>query len=314
MAEYTTEVRSICEFYAGLKVSEGQKSVVQIIDRSRDKIFDFDYPMFDEQYKPVLETKILSHYYTREIGEETVGLWKHRLYTRLNEIMPKYNKLYEVEARKIDPMTNIFKKIEGNKKGDSESTDDRTIEMFGTDKSNESAHDNKDGTKNSQVHDAGRIANTGEDTTTDTTSYENYSEKLKHVDKYSDTPQSGIEGLSEGFLTNARQVNDEKTLEGKTIDESKTKHGLTTDSENDSTTRDITSEIADSTRNQEDTTQRHTSDKNKNNAKTTDEYVEQIAGYEGVSYSSLLKEYRDNILNIDLMIINELSDLFFTLW
>ena len=53
------------------------------------------FPIFDENYRSVLETKILRHYYTREIGFETVGLWKHYLKTKLNEIMPKYNKLYE---------------------------------------------------------------------------------------------------------------------------------------------------------------------------------------------------------------------------
>ena len=34
----------------------------------------------------------------------------------------------------------------------------------------------------------------------------------------------------------------------------------------------------------------------------------------GVSYSDLVNEYRKTIINIDMMIIDELKDLFFGLW
>jgi hypothetical protein len=50
--------------------------VNEIIDAARTSIFSFSYPIYDSQHKPELERKILKHYYTREIGAETVGLWK----------------------------------------------------------------------------------------------------------------------------------------------------------------------------------------------------------------------------------------------
>ena len=44
-------------------------------------------------------------------------------------------------------------------------------------------------------------------------------------------------------------------------------------------------------------------------------YLEHLKGKTpGVSYSKLLSEYRDTILNVDLQVINELRDLFFNLW
>ena len=49
--------------------------------------FDFkmtDYPIFDENYREVLETKILKHFYFREIGFETFALWKFKLNEKLN--------------------------------------------------------------------------------------------------------------------------------------------------------------------------------------------------------------------------------------
>ena len=48
---------------------------------------------------------------------------------------------------------------------------------------------------------------------------------------------------------------------------------------------------------------------------TTEEYVNIVKGKRGSqSYASMINEYRDTMLNIDLMIINELTDLFLSLW
>lgn len=114
MAKYTTEVRNICENYANLKESKGYNSIQSILNNSWDKVFDFDFPIFDENYREPLCKKILKHFYTKEIGEETVGLWKLRLDDRMNEIMPYYNKLYESELISIEPLINYRVRNNGN--------------------------------------------------------------------------------------------------------------------------------------------------------------------------------------------------------
>ena len=81
MSVYTTQVRFICEAEAGLKKSVGYDDVNTVIQNAIPKIFNFSWPIFDESYRNVLETKILKHYYTREIGLETYGLWKLKLDT-----------------------------------------------------------------------------------------------------------------------------------------------------------------------------------------------------------------------------------------
>ena len=314
MAEYTTEVRSICEFYAGLRESKGQNDVMNIIERSRGSIFDFSYPIFDPSYKAVLETKILSHYYTREIGEETVGLWKHRLNSKLNEIMPYYNKLYESEAMKIDPLTNIFKKIEGNKNGTENGEDTRIIDaqIDGT----KSTHESGNVIDSKVKHDNGSSGSTttNNEDNHNTESYDNYHEELDHTDKYSDTPQSQVTGLDNGYLTNVRDVHDDKTNTGKIKNDSTISATGSVSSHESKQTDETNSTNNTTVASETDKERRSTIDTNKNNATTTDEYVEQISGYEGISANKLLKEYRDNILNIDLMIINDLGELFFTLW
>ena len=107
MSKYTTEIRFICEDAAGYDESKGYADVDEIISKSIDKIFSFDFPLFDGQYRDVLCTKILRHYYTREIGFETVGLWRLKLQTKLNEIMPYYNQLYLSELLKFNPLYDV---------------------------------------------------------------------------------------------------------------------------------------------------------------------------------------------------------------
>ena len=126
MSKYTTEVRYICEYEAGLEESEGYNSIDDIVTTAAPKIFSFQFPIFDENYRLPLEKKILKHFYTREISEETYGLWKLKLEDKMNLIMPYYNKLYESAELPFDPFndTDITKKHDG--------TDDRTIGTNGT--------------------------------------------------------------------------------------------------------------------------------------------------------------------------------------
>lgn len=107
MSDYTTQLRFICESYAG-RTEEGSQvsDIDDIIALARPYLFNFDYPIFDESYKPELETKIINHFYTQEIGQETVGLFKQRLKTKMREIMPYYNQLYMSERLKFDPFKN----------------------------------------------------------------------------------------------------------------------------------------------------------------------------------------------------------------
>ena len=117
MAKYTTEVRSICETEAGLKEEMGYRSVNEILTIAAPKIFNFNFPIFDEAYRLPLEIKILKHYYTREIGQETTGLWRLKLDTKMNEIMPYYNQLYKSTLIEYNPLydMDLTREFEGNK-------------------------------------------------------------------------------------------------------------------------------------------------------------------------------------------------------
>ena len=223
MSHYTTQIRFVCETFAGLDESVGLSDVDRVIELARPKIFNFAYPIFDPAYKGVIETKILKHYYTREIGAETVGLWRLWLETTMNEIMPYFNKLYESELLEFNPFYDIDITKDYTKQTDGETT--------GT-------------------------SNVNDDNVT--------------RDAYSDTPQGALNNVENNtYLTNARKITDNRDI-------------------------DTTS---------------------KNTLTNLDDYLEHVRGKASTkSYSEMLMEYRKTFLNIDMMVIEALKDLFFNLW
>lgn len=124
MSKYTTEVRFICETHAGLENSAGVMEVDRILEESWDKIFTTKCNFFDDDYRKILCKKILKHYYLREIGTETVGIWKLWINTRLEEIMPYYNQLYESELIKFNPLYDTDVKTTHNKKNQGETSEE----------------------------------------------------------------------------------------------------------------------------------------------------------------------------------------------
>lgn len=253
MSKYTTEVRFICENSAGLSESEGADNVDSILDKCWNKVFNFDFPIFDENYRQVLCRKILKHYYTREIAHETVGRWKLALNAKLNEIMPYYNQLYKSELLEFNPFYDIDLTRSREGSGTSNRTSNNTETNSGTSKNVSSGS----GTSN-----------------TDT------------LNRFSDTPQNSMDTqeITDSVpLTTVTKVNEDNTTTNESTD---------TLTRNDSKTGNGTENI--------------------NN---TDKYIETVKGKQGTeNYSSLLKKFRETFLNIDMMIIEDCSDCFFTLW
>lgn len=307
MSKYTTQVRFICETAAGLSESEGQTSVKQIIAAAIPSVFDFDFPIFDESYRNVLETKILKHYYTREIGLETVGLWKLKLDTKLNEIMPFYNQLYKSELIEFNPMYDVDLTRDHNLKREETTKQDAT-EKGTTEKTgnvNDNTHTETSDNQNNE-------STTDIQNTTGSTSKEQLGASKTHYDKYSDTPQGSLQNVqNDTYLTNARMINDtdsqtgETTVSGNDTSKGTTTANSTTDGTND-TERNI---------NTNDSEEKSVSQNLNKNLNSIDDYIEHVKGKNGgVSFSAMLNEFRTTFLNIDMQIIDELSDLFMNLW
>lgn len=279
MSKYTVELRYICETAAGLEESVGDNDVENVIQQALPNIFNFSFPIFDETYRNVLETKILRHYYTREIAFETVGLWKLKLRTKLNEIMPYFNKLYKSELLDFNPLYDVD--LTRTHVKDSSGTRDTT--------------GNTDIEKSSSTD---SMSNTSINNTNNSTDDGTINRTTSNTDKYSDTPQGAITDLaSDRYLTNARMISET---------ENTATHGTNETTQTGNTESAGNTEVSDNTNS--------TSSENVN-ITDTEEFLEHVSGKQGSgSYSDMILKYRETFLNIDLQVIESLEDLFFQLW
>lgn len=106
--------------------NDSSLSVRDRIEAGRSKLFDFDYPIFDETYRKVFETHFIRKFYMREIGFETEGLFKFNLETWLIINMPYFNKLFESELLTFDPLKNQDVTVSTTKTTDQDSTSNAT--------------------------------------------------------------------------------------------------------------------------------------------------------------------------------------------
>lgn len=198
-----------------------------------DNEFDFQmsgYPIWDENYRTVLNKKILDHYYMAEIGFETAPLFRHYLNSKLAEIMPYYNTLYERQtelALHPDWSTNLTETLERNNTS----------------------------TTNTESNSESQSTTNGDG---------------KSV--YLDTPQGD---------TYKGTMDDTNYATNVTFDKN---HG--------------TSSINDTS-------------KGSGTSATTDQYVKNLQGNNGRrNNAETLGSLKNNLMNIDLMIINDLGELF----
>lgn len=247
MSKYTTELRWFIE-------SGGELGLK-------------DYPIFNEDYRETLNSKIIEHYYFREIGFETIGLFKRFLNRTMNEIMPYYNQLYESQMLKIDPLKTIdyVETLTRNRKNN----DTRSL----------------DNTDNRNVVDDNTNTVNGE---SDVTSSSQSS--VKNVE--SDTPQ-GLLAIgnieNQIYATNANIGQDSESGTSKT-----------TQKTTDSGKRTLT-----------DTLKKNEDETYVKNEEET--YTRNESGFRE-NQSEMLLKYRQTFLNIDMMIIEELQDLFMGLY
>lgn len=229
MSNFTTQVRYLCESFGG--EAHGVREIDNQIKRANRTIFDFDYPIFDNNYKEELELKIIRHYYMREIGAETFGLWQLYLCDKMNEIMPYYNQLYTSTLLKLEPLINLStanvetenenytgNEITGNVKGTSinESVASDMTDKWGArqDSHREGEHTSNSTNTSSSQNSSGSVSTPGVTTTVRNTGSSADSSNSSATDTQtdpststsksttwninSDTPQGGLDNVTGG--------------------------------------------------------------------------------------------------------------------
>lgn len=321
MSKYTTEVRFICENKAGLTESKGASNVDNILNESWDKIFTTQCSFFDPAYKALLCKKILKHYYLREIASETVGIWLLWMNTKLEEIMPYYNQLYNSALLEFDPFkdTDYQRTHQGENTGsrNTDSTANSTGSKSGSNSHNtaDASENHATATSNTNTTDTGTISDSK-----DAASDSSASSSGNKGDRYSDTPQGTISNTDvtgDAYLTNVRLVNDSTSgvSHDETLENSMQTRALQGTNSTTSTDSNMQSATKTEAGNFTETDSQTAANKTEEQSINTDAYIEHVFGKMATTpYSDLLQKFRDTFLNIDMLVIDEFNELFLQLW
>lgn len=286
MSKYTTELRYIIEnnFDIGLK----------------------NYPIFDENYRELLNQKIINHYYFREIAMETAELFKRYLNTTMNEIMPYYNQLYKSELLEFNPFYNVDKNIVSDKNNNSVS------DFIGntTGKKQQNADTENTQTNNGKQQTTTAATSVGESVGNSKGSGKT-TNKSKRVS--SDTPQGflSINSIDSETYASAAEMANGETVNEFTVNDTKATSNNSESGTTDQTNVAETKAKGNTTSNA--TTETDTA--NKTTSNDFENYVSHVIGKsEGETYSEMLLKFRDTFLNIDMMIIDELKTCFMMIY
>ena len=86
-------VYALLNSYVNFSKEEPEK-IKDLAKLGRTMFFDFEYPLTNKITKEQFETMILNHFLMRRIGYDTVTAFNIALSVKINEIMPKYNILF----------------------------------------------------------------------------------------------------------------------------------------------------------------------------------------------------------------------------
>ena len=137
-------------------------------------VFSFEYDFYsdDEEVKKNFENRFIEHFYFDEIGFETIGRFKQRLKSKLNDIMPYYKQLYEseIKSKKIDFLLNkdLKETFIRDVKRDTENLNQINDEQLSNNQSNDINIDSD--TPQNSIDDIEKYMSTASKSNTDSTS------------------------------------------------------------------------------------------------------------------------------------------------
>lgn len=266
-------------------------------------IFDFDYMFYNHDLgaKEIFENKFLDQFYYYEIGFDDVDKFKHFLRTKLITSYPYYYQLYQTELRcvDIDFMLNkdlketIKRELKNQADNLKESTINGTISTEKTNSGNNvtsnELNSNETGNINASLTDV-------------------YTESNNNDVKESNIG-NGVSntGLEQGYLTARQNTVGDSSYN---LEETNTATNTNTVESLQTSTNAIDETQTGTSTNEQ--TQRDSNVINETQTETT-ELLSQ--GNIGVTSSAeLLEKWRRVIINIDMMLLNELSNLFLKIY
>lgn len=206
MSKYTIELRKIVEY-------EGRETVENYF---KDYcLYNYLRPNEVESIlsanlwsKDRLASKIVDHYFMREIGYETIGLFKHYAKVYMQEIMERYLPLIYSSSINYDPLVNVdyTESFTRNITGSGESSSNSTNEASGLSVNSDTPQGqiNKQNILNGEYASNTGASETESNITDNTTNSNNtdetYTKKVKGNSGVSATAQKMIEQYRQNII------------------------------------------------------------------------------------------------------------------
>lgn len=170
--------------------TEDKSKITDLWQKARSKLFDFNYPLTENVSRETFEHNILNHYIMRRINFETVTLFKIMLENKLNEIMPKYNLMWDSldgwEVFKAGTITRTYTDVmTGNNINKTNTSNINTTSNTINNKSSDTTENSNTTTSTNTSKGESTLINSVNDNSTASKSR-------------SDTPQNNIEDVKNG--------------------------------------------------------------------------------------------------------------------
>lgn len=206
MAKYTMELRTVCD----------------VVGRDTVENYFKDYCLNDYLRENEIETilnanvwskdklaeKIIDHYFMREIGYETIALFKHYAKVYMKEIMERYLPLIYSKSINYDPLVNVdyveefTRNIKGNSESESNSSNNASGLSVNSDTPQGQINKNKilQGQYASNTGASETESSIKDNTTNENNTDENYTKRVKGNSGVSATAQKMIAQYRENIV------------------------------------------------------------------------------------------------------------------
>jgi hypothetical protein len=286
MATYTVQLRKQIDNLLRYQYDLHQLTHAQKIEKALPLIFDFDFDIFDEKYRSVIETKLLNAYYFRELGYETYGEWHFRLMEFLQRRMPYYNRLYKSAlVNDYDPFDDVGYKDTYTRSNNSNRDTNETGVHSDHAETDMESHTTDSGTIDGTSHKAGNKDSKDSGTENDRTVAQDTPQQTLNANEHY---ASGITVDNKNHSNDVAETHsDDATTHGENTGKSDTTGKSTTDSKGDTGL----------TQNQK--------------FQNTEQYLFERHGRTGrFNVGQLIDSQRKNILDVDTKLVSEANELF----
>lgn len=263
---------------------------MKAIYATKAALFDFTYPHSSVYSYQTIEDMLYNHFKNYRIAAheddaEDIEEWKEDFAARLNEIMPRFNKLYDTWDSIQNPLRTVD--IRQQISSERDVADTGTVEHEGSSENHREGSNSEQATNESDANNSHAATN-----------YQNGNVEAEK--KFSDTPQGSIQNVTDGYLTNY-------TKDGEA------RNSSSVDSANDQSHNEGQSSSQGT--NEEDGTASF-GNLQTNNLKRDDDFEETLtrSGYEGSAVAELMEKYRRGIDDYNSQLINAVSDFFIMIY